>query len=84
MAANREPRRVARMGWAVETHLGELDADVDELHLLRQQDKDRHEKDMARMDKKLDGINSTLRAAALAGFTAAVGLIANILLKTLV
>lgn len=89
MAASREPRRIARATWEIPTHLGELDADVDELHNIRERDQSkhsdvhqefeaRHAADLGRLERKLDKLTAWAIRAVVAGFTAAVTLIANI------
>lgn len=83
MTAHREPRRIARQTWATDTHLGELDADVDELHNLRAMDRDEYQQAQKRLESKMDRLIMTAYAAAITGATMAFGLIGNIILKTL-
>lgn len=83
MAAFREPRRVAREKWDHAMHLGELDSDVDELHLLRDQDKKAAQEANDRLEKKIDKLTALAAAAALSGVGAVLSLSANIILKTL-
>jgi hypothetical protein len=78
MATFREPRRVARQSWEVATHLGELDSDVDELHLLRDKDRQAHTEDMSRLEAKLANQTAWLQRAAISGAGVTLSLLANL------